>query len=217
MVDYATFSSLRLRQLFSREALELAPFYSEVKPDGHGFDIEYLGGVWDQELIDGVTLWFPKADGSKVGIVEVKAGPHVDGVAVEGRPGPDMGPNPAWVANANRVLEALELPRIGAVEEAVRSQAAGQIWSHPIPDSVAPGTVHVPRQAYNPQWARSSLFFATKGPAPYHIEATVHASQGLLKLEIRRPDLIRANDFEGEDGYDSFLSCLYDAWPDEED
>src|SRR5262249_43237552 len=53
MVDYTAFSGLRLRNLFPRELLDSFPLYSEVRPDGRGYDVEYLGGQWDTEEIDG--------------------------------------------------------------------------------------------------------------------------------------------------------------------
>jgi hypothetical protein len=216
MVDCTTFSALRLRHLFPREVLESSRWYSEVSPDKSNFDMEYLGGLWDTEMIDGVTLWFPKTDGSKVAVVEVSAGQYVSSFAEEGKPAPDMGPNPAWVTNANRVLEALKLPRMGDSEAAVRSLAAGRVWSHPIPDAVAPGTVTLRHGDPRLQGARSSLFFTTGGPDVYHLQATVHATKGLLKLEIRRPDLIRRNDLEGDDAYEMLLGFQYDGWPEDD-
>jgi hypothetical protein len=166
-------------------------------------------------MIDGVTLWFPERDGDKVAIVEVSAGQYVSSIAEEGKPAPDMGSNPAWVTNANRVLEALGLPRMGDSEAAVRSLAAGRVWSHPIPDTVAKGTVTLPHGDPRLKGARSSLFFVTRDPDLYHLAATVHASEGLLKLEIRRPDLIRRNDLEGDDAYEMLLGFQYDGWPEE--
>jgi hypothetical protein len=187
MVDYTSFSALRLRHLFPREVLESSRWYSEVSPDKSNFDMEYLGGLWSTEEIDGVTLWFPETDGSKVAIVEVSAGQYVSSIAEEGKPAPDMGPNPAWVTNANRVLDALKLPLMGDSEAAVLSLAAGRVWSHRIPDAVAPGTVTLPHGDPRLQGARSSLFFATEGSDDYHLEATVHVTKGLLRLEIRHP------------------------------
>jgi hypothetical protein len=212
MVDYTTFSALR--HLFPREVLESARWYSEVSPDGSNFDMEYLGGLWDTEMIDGVTLWFPKSDGNKVAIVDVSAGRYVDSIPEEGKPAPDRGPDPAHVANVNRALEALGLPRMGDSEAAVRSLAAGRVWSHLKPDAVAPGTVTIPHG--DPRLrgtARSTLFFATRAPDVYHVAATVHVAQGLLRLEIRRPDLVQRNFLEDDFTYDMGLRMQYEGWP----
>jgi hypothetical protein len=213
MLDYATFSTLRLRHLFPSDVLESSRFYSAVDPAKPSFDIEYMGGLWDTEEIDGVTLWFPKRDGSKVAIVEVSAGKYAGSIAEEGKPAPDMGPDPSWVTNADRALEALELPRMGASEEAVRVLASGRAWSHPIPDSVAPGTFEIPQEDPRLKGARSSLFFATAGPDVYHVAATVHATKGLLKLEIHRPDLMRRNVLESNFTYEMLLGLQYDGCP----
>jgi hypothetical protein len=213
MLDYATFSALRLRHLFPSEVLESSRFYSAVDPEKPSFDIEYIGGLWDTEMIDGVTLWFPKRDGSRVAVVEVSAGRYVESIAEEGKTAPDMGPDPSWVTNAGRVLEALELPRMGASEAAVRALASGRAWSRPIPDSVAPGTFEIPHGDPRLKGARSSLFFATAGPHVYHVAATMHATKGLLKLEIRRPDLIRRNELESDFTYEMLLGLQYDGWP----
>jgi hypothetical protein len=177
------------------------------------FDIEYMGGLWDTEMIDGVTLWFPKRDGSKVAIVEVSAGKYVESIGKEGKPAPDIGPDPSWVTNADRVLGALDLPRMGASDAAVRALASGRAWSHPIPDSVAPGTVEIPHGDPRLKGARSSLFFATLRPDIYHMAATVHSTEGLLRLEIRRPDLIRRNELESDFTYEMLLGLQYDGWP----
>jgi hypothetical protein len=70
MTDHATFSALRLSRIFAADHLGSHPFYIEVDPEGD-FDIEYLGGPWHEELIDGVQFFFPAGDGSKLGVVEV--------------------------------------------------------------------------------------------------------------------------------------------------
>ena len=57
MINHAAFSALRLRRVFPPEELASYPFYVEVDPEGD-FDVEYLGGQWHEELIDGVVgLW----------------------------------------------------------------------------------------------------------------------------------------------------------------
>jgi hypothetical protein len=213
MLDYATFSALRLRHVFPSEVLESSRFCSAVDPEKPSFDIEYIGGLWDTEMIDGVTLWFPKRDGSKVAVVELSAGKYVGSIAEKEKPAPDMGPDPSWVSNADRVLEALELPRMGASEAAVRALDSGRAWSHPIPDSVAPGILEIPHADPRLKRARSSLFFATAGPDVYHVAATVHAAEGLLNLEIRRPDLIRRNELQSDFTYEMLLGLQYDGWP----
>ena len=60
MIDHATFSALRLSRIFAAEHLGSYPFYIEVDPEGD-FDIEYLGGQWHEELIDGVQFFFAPA------------------------------------------------------------------------------------------------------------------------------------------------------------
>jgi hypothetical protein len=43
------------------------------------------------------------------------------------------------------------------------------------------------------------------------MQAVVHTAEGLLKLEIRRPDVLRANDSEG--AYDACNEGMYDEGP----
>jgi hypothetical protein len=104
---------------------------------------------------------------------------------------------PTWAANADRVLKALALPvRMGSDERAVRALAAGRVLSFDYPvKGLKKGSVH-------------SLKFACRAPDVYHLSAVVHAAKGLLRLEIRCPDLVRRNDSDG--GYDSFSSGLHD-------
>jgi hypothetical protein len=100
MIDHATFSALRLSRIFAAEHLESYPFYIEVDPEGD-FDIEYLGGQWHEELIDGVQFFFPASDGNKLGVVEVWGSGCVMSAAVRGRP----------EANS-RTLKALHAPSL---------------------------------------------------------------------------------------------------------
>jgi hypothetical protein len=65
-------------------------------------------------------------------------------------------------------------------------------------EAAAPGTV-------------SSLSFACRAPDIYHVRAVVHSSEGLLKLEVRRPDVVRGNDAEG--AYDECNEGMYDEGP----
>jgi hypothetical protein len=203
MLDHKAFSDLRLGKIFPPAELDEHPFYSEVKPN-RGFDTEYLGGQWHEELIDGVQFFYPAAAGTKLGVVELWAAGCVVSAAVRDKPvsrSADVAP--AWAANANRVMEALELPiRMESDEAAVRSLAVANVLSNDYPDEwyqsvdrVARGTVR-------------ALSFAHRSPSLYHVEAIVHSTNGLLKLVIRRPDLVRKNDSEG--AYDECFGWLYD-------
>jgi hypothetical protein len=88
MIEPATFSALRLSRI--------------------DFDIEYLGGQWHEELIDGVQFFFPASDGNKLGVVEVWGSGCVMSAAVRGRP----------EANS-RTLKALHAPRSAARDSAL--------------------------------------------------------------------------------------------------
>jgi hypothetical protein len=206
MIDHATFSALRLRRIFPREHPEGYRYYIEIDPDGN-FDTEYMGGQWHEELIDGVQFFYPQRDGNKLGIVELWGSGCVIAAAVRDRPAAiSASLIPSWMANVNRVLEALDLPiRMGSDEAAVRALAAGKVRSSGFPDewyslypAVAKDTLR-------------SLAFACRAPDIYHLNAVVHCTEGLLKLQIYQPDLIRSNDHEG--GYDDFFAGLYDEGP----
>src|SRR5216683_2682262 len=107
MIDHATFSALRLSRVFPPDHLESYPFYIAVDPEGD-FDIEYLGGQWHEELIDGVQFFFPERDGNKLGVVELWGSGCVMSAAVRGRPEANAASLiPGWTANVDRVLEAL--------------------------------------------------------------------------------------------------------------
>jgi len=89
-----------VRRIFAAEHLGSYPFYIEVDPEGD-FDIEYLGGQWHEELIDGVQFFFPASDGNKLGVVEVWGSGCVMSAAVRGR------------SEANsRTLKALHAPAV---------------------------------------------------------------------------------------------------------
>ena len=100
MIDHATFSALRLSRIFAAGHLGSYPFYIEVDPEGD-FDIEYLGGQWHEELIDGVQFFFPASDGNKLGVVEVWGSGCVMSAAVRGRPEANL-----------RILKALHAPSV---------------------------------------------------------------------------------------------------------
>jgi hypothetical protein len=207
MIEHAAFSALRLSRVFPPEYLASYPFYVEVDPEGD-FDVEYLGGQWHEELIDGVQFFFPASDGTRLGVVELWAGGCAAAAAVRDRPGSHSASLiPSWTANANRALEVLSLPiRMGSPEAAVRALAVGVVRSAGFPDewyrmcaAVAKGTLR-------------SLWFACRAPDLYHLKAVVHSAEGLLRLEVRRPDVVRSNDPGGV--YDACFAGLYDEGPD---
>jgi hypothetical protein len=71
----------------------------------------------------------------------------------------------------------LHLPvQFGDGDAAVRAIGAGAIHIADYPD----GTMHL-------------MSFDIRTPDLYHLQAVVHVTGGLLKLEIRRPDLVEAN------------------------
>jgi hypothetical protein len=187
--------------------LEAYPSYIGVDAAG-GFDTEYLGGQWHEESIDGVRFFFPARDGTRLGVVELWGSACVDPRAVRERPAAyaaDLGP--AWAANADRVLEVLGVPvRMGAAEGDIRALAAGRVLSAKFPDAwyeLAKGPV-----------AKGSLrtfYFAHRAPDLYHMQTVVHCDEGMVKLAIFRPDVVRANDSEGS--YDVCTRGMYDEGP----
>jgi hypothetical protein len=206
MLDHQTFSALRLSHVFPSAWLADYPYYVELDPRG-SFDTEYLGGQWHAELVDGVQFFYPAGDGAKLGVVELCASGCVATAAARDRPGEEPAALMAsWAANANRVLETLQLPlRMGSPESAVRALAAGSVRRADFPDAwyqmfpaAGAGTVCL-------------LTFACRMPDLYHLKATVHASEGLLRLEIRQPDLVRSNHRQGM--YDIVTAGQYDEGP----
>ena len=185
MVDYDSFSALRMRNICAPSFLAGYPSYLEVTSDG-AFEIEYKGGLWEDELIDGVRFWFPENDHGKLAIVELWGSPLV-GPSVRDRANPASGTFvPAWKANADRVLDALKLPvRIGDKETAVEALAAGAA-----------------RRSSDPGGTIFFMSFAIHAPDAYEVEAVIHVSDGLLKIEISRPDLVCENQlaYDGDDG-----------------
>src|SRR4051812_27387325 len=69
------FSALRLSRVFPSAHLEGYPRYTAVSadPEQESHCIEYLGGSWAVERIDGVTFWYPASDGGSLAIVELWA------------------------------------------------------------------------------------------------------------------------------------------------
>ena len=206
MIDYAALSALRLCRIFAANYLAAFRFYVEVNPAGN-FDVEYLGGQWHEELIDGVRFFFPESDGTRLGVVELWGSGCVAAAAV--RDPPDSNSASlihSWAANANRALEVLDLPiRMGSPETAVQALAAGKVRSFGYPDawySMCPAVE---------QGTLSSLSFACRALDIYHMNAVVHSTAGLLRLEVRRPDVVRSNDSGG--AYDACVAGLYDEGP----
>jgi hypothetical protein len=114
LIDYGAFAALRLGTIFTAPLLATYPWYAPVGRDS-GFDLEYMGGMWDVELIDGVQFWFPEADPDKLGIVELCASGLVQTIAVRDDANPAGGTLVAgWAANANHVLDMLPFTGRGA-------------------------------------------------------------------------------------------------------
>lgn len=203
MLVYDAFSALTLARVFPADHLGDYPYYVAVDPAGD-FDTEYLGGQWHEELIDGVQFFFPAADGTKLGVVELWAAGCAVAAAVRDKmTSRTTALVPAWAANVDRVLAALDLPvRMGSPEADVRALAAAAVRTAEYPaewyrhaDGVEPGTIR-------------SLTFACKAPDVYHVGAVMHATAGLLSFKIMRPDLVRANDHEK--AYDACFAPLHD-------
>jgi hypothetical protein len=203
MIDYDRFGALRLARIFPADYLESCVYYTAFKPNGD-FDTSYQGGQWHEELIDGVQFFYPARVGGELGIIELWGAGCVMAAAVTDRPDPLPALFvPSWTANTNRVLGALELPiRIGSDEAAVRSLAAGQVHAAAFPEEWYKARMDVARGTV------TSLSFACRAPRDYHVQAVVHATEGLLSFAIRRPDLIRANEFE-KGAYDECFGWLF--------
>jgi hypothetical protein len=204
MISYDGFAAPRLSRIFPAAYLESYTYYVAVDPQGD-FDFEYLGGQWHEELIDGVQFFYPASAGEQLGIVELWGAGCVLAKAVCDRPEP-LPPLlvPSWTTNANRVLEALELPIcMGASVTAVRSLAVGQVHSNAYPDDWYDYCQGLERGTL------TSLAFACGEQDPYHVQAVVHAIAGLLSFAVRRPDLIRANESD-RGGYDECFGWLFD-------
>jgi hypothetical protein len=203
MVDYDRFAALCLSSIFPAQYLESYPYYVAAKPGG-GFDTEYQGGQWHEELIDGVQFFYPAMAGNKLGIIELWGAGCTMAAAVRDRP--DAVPPffvPGWTANVNRVLEALELPiRMGFDEVAVRSLAGGRVHASAYPNEWYDSRKDVTRGTL------TALSFACRAPSVYHMQAVVHATEGLLSFAVRRPDLIRANESD-KGGYDRCFGWLF--------
>jgi hypothetical protein len=90
-----------------REAAQLVATLADTLQYAHDQgvvhrDVEYLGGQWHEELIDGVQFFFPASDGNKLGVVEVRGSGCVMSTAVRGR-----------LEVNSRTLKALHAPAVG--------------------------------------------------------------------------------------------------------
>lgn len=201
MPDYATFSALRLSRVFPAVHLEGYPRYMAIDPDpeNESYFMEYLGGSWAVEKIDGVQFWYPACEGASLTIVELWAS-HLVAFGRRYRDDPDSNQSSIvtpWKANADRVLEALGLAlRMGDREDALRSLAAGDLRASPFPPgAVDPFPAHF-KSSFQTWW------FVPRAPDVYHVQAVIHATDGLAYLEIRRPDLVQENCGAGDDDED---------------
>jgi hypothetical protein len=204
MVAYEKFSALRLATIFGASHLDGYSWYSPVKPGRSGFDTEFMGGQWHEEVIDGVMFWYPQRAGDKLAIAQLWAAACVQENGARDKPDPSAIVMPSWRANADHALAALDVPiRIGAKEEAVVSLASGGVLRHEFPDEWYRAYPAVKNGSL------ASMSFAMRTPDIYHVQAIVHADEGLLKISIYRPDVVRANEFE-EGTYDMCFAEMYD-------
>lgn len=186
MLDYQAFSALRLDRVFPQSFLQEYPRYFSHDPDGSYF-IEYLGDSWDVENIDGVEFWYPASDGKNLGVVQLWAS-HLVALDRRYRDAPDSNTTSlvsAWKANADRVLEALDLPwRMGIAPDAVQSASGAEVQ-----DTLFPGTVWASPYAADFRDSFKTIWVLVGAPGLYHVAATFHEKDGLVHLEIRRADI----------------------------
>ena len=167
MLDYASFSAIRLANLFPPNTL---PAHLAASSSNRSYDVEWYGGQWNDEEFEGAFLHYPKVGNGDLAAAEAWAGPNAQAPrALANVPHADS----IWTANANRLLNALGLPvKIGSPQAEIRALTAERINALTHADILL-------------------LNMRVVEPDSYYMTATLTAADGLLTLAVYRADLMK--------------------------
>jgi hypothetical protein len=180
MIGKEDFSKMRLLDFFpDNPQARKCP----KSADERSYDFEWVGGLWDMDVIPGVKFYYPEADGSKLGAVELGLRvPEVDEGSWQGDPREQE-------ANAAKVLAALDLPfhfrdSLATYHDLLKK------WNIVISEELYPN----PYGPKNLPWTWQGFHFGK--PDEFLVQVLVHHAQGILKVEVRREDLAEGNELQ---------------------
>jgi hypothetical protein len=161
MIDVARFGNFHAAELFDGE-----PSLDTRTGD---FEMEYQGGSWDFDQLEGVEALYGQKMPDRLGILFLVASPGADATAATA---PFVRPD--WAERANRAATAIGLPPLLGRPESDLLQAfpaltAGKVWDD--------GARH----------------FVNGDVGEFHVQGIVHDKEGLLRLELRHQPTIASN------------------------
>ena len=161
MIDVKRFHSFQAAKLFADE--------SSLDLRTGDFFLEYQGGSWDVDQLEGVEALIGQKAPDRVGILSLVASPTADATDATG---PFVRPD--WADRANRAASAIGLPPLLARPESEVLKAFPQLQaSTPFGD----GTRH--------------CLYGDVGE--FLIQGIVHSKEGLLRLELRHLPTVTSN------------------------
>ena len=161
MIDVARFRSFQAAKLFAGEpTLDLRT---------GNFDMEYQGGSWDFDQLEGVEALYGQKVPDRLGVLSLVASSDANATRATG---PFVRPD--WARRGNRAAVAVGLPPLLGQPESELLKAF---------PSLEPGDT----------WDDGVRRFVTGDAGEFHVEAIVHSKEGLLRLELRHLPTVKSN------------------------
>ena len=161
MIDVTRFQTFQAAEVFDGEP--------SLDPRTGDFDMEYQGGSWDFDQLEGVEALYGQKVPDRLGVLSLVASPDADAT---GATAPFVRPD--WAEHANRAATAIGLPPLLGRPESELMRAfpglnAGNAWDD--------GARHVVSGDFG----------------EFHVQGIVHSTEGLLRLELRHLPTVASN------------------------
>jgi hypothetical protein len=161
MIDVARFKSFEAGTLFTGEpSLDLRT---------GSFDMEYQGGSWDFDQLEGVEALYGQKVPDRLGVLSLVAAPDANATRATG---PFVRAD--WARRANRAAVAIGLPPLLGQPESELLKA-------------------FPTLKAGENWDDGVRHFVSGDAGDFHVEGVVHGKEGLLRLELRHVSTVASN------------------------
>ena len=161
MIDVSRFMDFQAAGLFDGEPT--------LDTRTGNFDMEYQGGSWDFDQLEGVEALYGQKMPDRLGVLSLVASPKADATAATA---PFVRPD--WAERANRAADAIGLPPLLGRPESELLQTF---------PSLTVGTA----------WEDGARHFVSGNVGEFHVQGIVHDKEGLLRLELRHLPTIASN------------------------
>ena len=161
MIDAARFKTFQAAKLFDGE-----PSLDRRTGD---FDMEYQGGSWDFDQLEGVEALYGQKVPDRLGVLSLVASPDANATRATA---PFVRRD--WAERANRAAGAIGLPPLLGRPESELLQA-------------------FPALTAGEMWDDGARRFVSGEVGEFYVEGIVHSKEGVLRLELRHLPTIASN------------------------